>query len=141
MDVERLREFLLKLPHVEETMQWGTKLVFWAGNKAVGGKMFAVADLDGTGKGVLSFAAGPERCHELLEREGVVPAPYLARAHWVCLERWNALSERELKEHLTHAYEFVFAKLPRRTQAILPLPPAERKKVIAFPRPSAGKKP
>ena len=26
MDAERLREFLLKLPHVEETMQWGENL-------------------------------------------------------------------------------------------------------------------
>jgi len=136
-----LREFLLKLPHAEETIQWGAKLVFWVGNKGIGGKMFAVADLDGTGKGVLSFAAGPERCDELLEREGVFPAPYLARAHWVCLERWDVLPERELKKHLTHAYEFVFAKLSRWTQTILALPPAERKKMVAFPRPRARKKP
>ncbi|HEX3435717.1 MAG TPA: MmcQ/YjbR family DNA-binding protein, partial [Pseudacidobacterium sp.] len=61
MDAERLREFLLKLPYVEETMQWGANLVFWAGDKAIGGKMFALTNLDGVGKGVLSFAAGPER--------------------------------------------------------------------------------
>jgi|GEM_PF-31062 predicted DNA-binding protein (MmcQ/YjbR family) len=119
MDIEQLRKFLLKLPHVEETMQWGASLVFWAGSKAVGGKMFAVADLDGTSKGVLSFAAGPERFHELLEREGLIPAPYLARAYWVCMERWNILPERELKENLTLAYELVFAKLPKRTKDAL----------------------
>ena len=36
------REFLLQLPHVVETMQWGANLVFWVGDKAIGGKMFAL---------------------------------------------------------------------------------------------------
>ena len=39
MDAERLRAYLLTLPHVAETMQWGANLVFWAGDKAIGGKM------------------------------------------------------------------------------------------------------
>src|ERR1035441_9602852 len=46
MDAERLRAFLLTLPHVAETMQWGANLVFWVGDKAVGGKMFALLNLD-----------------------------------------------------------------------------------------------
>jgi predicted DNA-binding protein (MmcQ/YjbR family) len=131
MDVERLREFLLKLPHVEETMQWGETLVFWAADKAIGGKMFAVTSLDTRSKGVLSFAAGPERYNELLENEGVIPAPYLPRAYWVCLERWDALPENELRESLTHAHEIVSAKLPKRTKDVLAMPAGERRKLIA----------
>lgn len=131
MDAERLREFLLKLPHVEETMQWGDNLVFWAGDKAIGGKMFAVASLDGTSKGVLSFHAGADRYNELLENEGVIPAPYMARIYWVCLERWDALPQRELQSLLTRAYELVFAKLPKRTKDVLAMPAAQRRKLIA----------
>ena len=131
MDVERVREFLLKLPHVEETMQWGDNLVFWAGDKAIGGKMFALASLDGTGKGVLSFHAGADRYNELLENEGVIPAPYMARIFWVCLERWDALPQRELEELLTRAYELVSAKLPKRTKDVLAMPAAQRRKLIA----------
>jgi predicted DNA-binding protein (MmcQ/YjbR family) len=131
MDAERLREFLLKLPYVEETMQWGENLVFWAGDKAIGGKMFALAALDGTGKGVLSFAAGAERYNELLENEGVIPAPYLARAYWVCLESWETLPQHELEELLKHAYELVFAKLPERTKNVLAMPSTERRKLIS----------
>ena len=41
MDSESARAFLLRLPHVEETLQWGNNLVFWVGDKAIGGKMFA----------------------------------------------------------------------------------------------------
>ena len=61
MDAERAREYLLRLPHVAETMQWGANLVFWVGDKAIGGKMFAVLNLDEDQKAVVSFAAGPER--------------------------------------------------------------------------------
>jgi predicted DNA-binding protein (MmcQ/YjbR family) len=75
MDAERLREYVLSLPHVVETMQWGANLVYWVGDKAIGGKMFAVLNLDNTHKAVLSFAAGAERYAELLETDGVFPAP------------------------------------------------------------------
>ncbi|WP_349627432.1 MmcQ/YjbR family DNA-binding protein [Alloacidobacterium dinghuense] len=126
-----MREFLLKLPHVEETMQWGDNLVFWAGDKAIGGKMFALASLSGMGKGVLSFHAGADRYNELLENEGVIPAPYMARIFWVCLERWDALPQRELEALLTRAYELVFAKLPKRTKDVLAMPAAQRRKLIA----------
>ena len=44
MDAERLREYVLSLPHVVETMQWGANLVYWVGDKAIGGKMFALAE-------------------------------------------------------------------------------------------------
>jgi predicted DNA-binding protein (MmcQ/YjbR family) len=131
MDVERLREFLLKLPHVEETVQWGETLVFWVGDKAIGGKMFAVTNLDGVGKGVLSFHAGAERYSELLENEGVIPAPYMARIYWVCLERWDALPQRELRELLERAHELVFTKLPKKTKDALAMPAAQRRKLIA----------
>ena len=131
MDVERLREVLVKLPHVEETVQWGDNLVFWAGDKAIGGKMFALADLEGGGKGVLSFHVGPERYNELLEHEGVIPAPYMARIFWVCLERWDALPQRELEALLVRAYERVFAGLPKRTKDVLAMPAAQRRKLIA----------
>jgi predicted DNA-binding protein (MmcQ/YjbR family) len=131
MNAEVLREWLLTLPYVVETMQWGDNLVFWVADKSIGGKMFAVTGLDRQGKVVLSFAAGPELYAELLEIEGVIPAPYLARAYWVALERWDALSSQELKKHLQHARELVYSKLPKRTKDALAMSPSERKKLIA----------
>src|ERR1700737_3682731 len=98
MDVEKLRRFLLSLPHVEETMQWGDNLLFWAGDKSIGGKMFAVVSLSGGGRTVIAFAAGPERFAELVEIDGIIPAPYMARMHWVALERWDVLRASELEE-------------------------------------------
>lgn len=115
MDAESLRAFLLSLPDVCETMQWGDNLVFWVGDKKIGGKMFALCSLT-PDRGVLSFAAGPERFAELVEVEGVFPAPYLARAHWVAVERWSTLPASELKELLRAARGIVYEKLPRKTK-------------------------
>ena len=50
MDNERIREICLGLPHVAETVNWGHVLVYWVGDREIGGKMFAITDLDGTGK-------------------------------------------------------------------------------------------
>ena len=130
MDTEKVREFLLKLPHVEETMQWGSNLVFWVGDKVIGGKMFAVVNLDASARAVISFHAGPERYTELLENYGVIPAPYMARIFWVSLERWDAVPSRELLELLKHARDLVYARLPKRTKDVLALSPTARKKII-----------
>jgi predicted DNA-binding protein (MmcQ/YjbR family) len=135
MDAEGLRAFLLSLPDVAETMQWGDNLVYWVGDKAIGGKMFALASLEPDHGAVLSFAAGPERSAELVEREGLFPAPYLARAHWVAVERWNTLAAAELKDLLRAARGLIYEKLPAKTKAALAMPAGEKKKLIA-----AGKK-
>jgi predicted DNA-binding protein (MmcQ/YjbR family) len=130
MDSESARAFLRSLPLVEETLQWGNNLVYWVGDKSIGGKMFAVINLDADHHGVLSFAAGPEGAAELLEIEGIFPSPYLARMHWVALERWNALRTAELEQRLRNAYEIIEAKLPRRTRDVLSMSAAERRKLI-----------
>jgi predicted DNA-binding protein (MmcQ/YjbR family) len=130
MDAERAREYLLQLPHVVETMQWGANLVFWVGDKAIGGKMFAVLNLDDDHRAVLSFPAGPERYAELLETEGVFPAPYLARAHWVAIQHWGVFRSSELEEWLRLGHGLIYAKLPRRTRDVLAMPPTARRKLV-----------
>jgi predicted DNA-binding protein (MmcQ/YjbR family) len=126
MDAERARAFLLTLPHVAETMQWGANLVFWVADKAIGGKMFCLINLDSDGRGALSFAAGPEHYAELIEREGFAPAPYFARAFWVAAADWNVLRLREWEDELRAAHAIVLAKLPPRTREVLALPAKQR---------------
>ncbi len=146
MDVERVRAFLLGLPHAVETMQWGDHLVFWVGDKAIGGKMFCLLTLDAVGPNVVSYAAGAERYAELVEREGIGPAPYMARIYWVAVERWSALRNGEWEEELSAAHAITLAKLPKRVREILEMPErarakliAERRKVLAA-KAAAGKK-
>ena len=150
MDAERLRTYLLKLPHVAETMQWGANLVFWVGDKTIGGKMFALINLDDSEplgapsmrshrmggfedlsarrlRPVLSYAAGPTRYPDLLEREGLIPAPYLARAHWIAALHWDAFTPAEWKAELLAAHALILAKLPPKTRKLLAAPPAPKK--------------
>lgn len=114
MDLESIRTYCLALPHVTERVQWGNDLLF-----SIGGKMFAVAGLDAKYPTKLSFKCTPEKFAELVELKGVIPAPYVARYHWVALEDLDALSQRELKSLLKIAYQLVRDKLPRKVQAQL----------------------
>src|ERR1700728_4459361 len=130
MDAERAREYLLRLPHAVETMQWGANLVFWVGDKAIGGKMFAVLNLDEDQRAVISFAAGPERYAELLETEGVFPAPYLARAYWVSIRHWEVLRSTELEELLKLSHSLIYGKLPKKVRDALTMPAAAQRKLL-----------
>ncbi len=130
MDNERIQELCLALPFVVETVNWGHHLVYWAGDRDLGGKMFAMTDLDGTGTGVLWFHAGPERFHELLEIEGIIPAPYMARAYWVTVMHWDVLRPRDIADELKRAYELIYDKLPKRTKNVLLLPAKEQNRLI-----------
>jgi predicted DNA-binding protein (MmcQ/YjbR family) len=131
MDAEQARAFLLTLPHVVETEQWGHNLVFWVGDKAIGGKMFALVDLNKGIHGKISYAAGAEHFAELVEIEGLYPAPYFARIFWIAAERWDVFRNAEWKEELRAAHAITLAKLPPKVRGSLDLPPAEMKRLIA----------
>ena len=105
---------LPSFPHVTEVVLWGNDLVF-----KIGGKMFAVIGLDSASDHCMSFKCTPEKFAELIEQDGIVPAPYVARYHWVALEQFNALSEKELKSLLRKAYDLVFEKLSKKTKSQL----------------------
>ena len=113
MITEWVRSFCMKLPHTTEEVLWGGDLVF-----KIGGKMYAVAVLE-PGPLCLSFKCTPENFAELTEREGIVPAPYSARYHWVALETEDALPVAEIKRLIGESYEMVLRKLPKKTQARL----------------------
>jgi len=131
MDAERIRGYLLTLPHSVETMQWGANLVFWVGDKAIGGKMFALVNLDGDGRAVISYSAGRERYSELLEIEGIIPAPYMARIFWVAIERWDVFRTSEWEQELRAAHGLTFNKLPPITRAFLVRPAADQRRALA----------
>ncbi len=122
-------------------MQWGANLVYWTAPKAIGGKMFALIDLnedprrDEGRRPVLSFYAGPLAYPELLERDGVIPAPYLARAYWVALVDWDAVAAAELKLLLEAAHVGVTARLPRKVRDLLRSAPAPAAKKARTKRP------
>jgi predicted DNA-binding protein (MmcQ/YjbR family) len=110
MNLEKFRKICLGFPAATEQIQWGHDLVF-----KVGGRMFAVAATEPSAH-VVSFKCSDEGFAELLEQEGVAPAPYMARAKWVALERFDTLSDREIQERLAEAYRLIFEKLTKKEQ-------------------------
>jgi predicted DNA-binding protein (MmcQ/YjbR family) len=120
MHVEELRKHCLSFPGATEHQIWGADLTFKVGNK-----MFAHTVLE-VARVWLSFKTSDEKFAELVERQDVIPAPYLARAKWVALESREAIPPAELRELLREAYDLVVAKLPKKTQASLTQKPKSK---------------
>jgi predicted DNA-binding protein (MmcQ/YjbR family) len=113
--IDWVRAFCLSLPHTTEDVQWEHNLLF-----RIAGKMFCVANLDpGLSPAKISFKCAPEKFAELIEVEGIIPAPYMARNHWVAMVEMDALRQPEIKELIQDSYRLVLEKLPRKKQAEL----------------------
>jgi predicted DNA-binding protein (MmcQ/YjbR family) len=108
MDIDSIRAYCLSFPGATEKLQWGDALCF-----KVQGKMFAVASLDIGSVPRLCFKCTPEAFAELIEREGIAPAPYVGRYQWVGLDSLNSLVARELKDLIAVSYDLVTSKLPK----------------------------
>ncbi len=111
MTIDTLRKFCRSLPDVTEDIKWGQDLVF-----SIGGKMFVVVNIEPPNQ--ISFKCTPETFGELVEREGLIPAPYLARAMWVQEQSLGETLERsELEALVRSSYDLVRAKLPKKRRA------------------------
>ena len=104
MNVDSIRRFCLSFPLAKENLQWGDDLCF-----KVGGKIFAVLALSAV-PAKMSFKCTPETFTELVEHEGIIPAPYVGRYKWVLLERLDVLTREVLESLISQSYEMVAAK-------------------------------
>lgn len=119
MTFKVLHTFLKSLPGSTLSIQWGNDHVY-----KVGGKMFAVlgGPPDGKEKS-LSFKATDESFEILTRLEGIIPAPYLARAKWVYLDKPTRLKAKELQAYLKRAHAIIASGLPKKKQKELGLLP------------------
>ena len=111
MNVDAIREYCLSFPEATENIQWGDDLCF-----KVRGKIFVVVGLGKVPQNVC-FKVTPELFAELVEREDIIPAPYLARYKWVLLERLDALRTAEIEGLIRQSYDMVVAKAPKKRAA------------------------
>ena len=117
--IDWLRVFCLSLPHSTEDVQWEHNLLF-----RIAGKMFCIANLEpGLSPTKIAFKCTPEKFAELVEIEGIIPAPYMARNHWVAMIEMDALRQAEVKELIRSSYQLVLEKLPKKIQAGLRVKP------------------
>ena len=98
-------------------IQWGNSSVW-----KIGGKIFAICSIWGEGQhSKISFKCSDLSYQILTEQDGIVPAPYLARAKWVQLARPDAMSDQDIKDYIRTAYEIVSKKLTKTLQKELDL--------------------
>ena len=120
MNVEAIRRFCLTFPQAKENLQWGDDLCF-----KVQGKIFAVVGLGAVPQGI-SLKCTAERFAELVEQEGIRPAPYVGRYKWVLVERLDILPTDELEGLIRQSYELVAARLPKKRKRKAPGSPLRR---------------
>ena len=107
MTIQTLRQICRTLPAVSEDVKWDSDLCF-----CVHKKMFVVVNLDPPHQ--VAFKCTPESFGELVERPGIIPAPYMARNMWVQEQALGeTLDRRELEALVKTSYELVVAKLPK----------------------------
>jgi predicted DNA-binding protein (MmcQ/YjbR family) len=114
LTAKQLEQLCGRWPGVSRDIKWGGDLVF-----SVGGKMFVVTPLDGAEGGRMSFKVEDERFLELTDQPGIIPAPYMARAHWVSVIEPQRFATAELEAFIRQAYTLVRAKLTKKMQAEL----------------------
>ena len=112
-----VNRFCGSVPGAEVSQPFGPEHDCWK----VGGKMFAVLRAPEAKQQSLSFKAGDDSFAILTQQPGIVPAPYLARAKWVRLDRPSRLKPAELKAYLARAHALVAARLTKKARAALGL--------------------
>jgi predicted DNA-binding protein (MmcQ/YjbR family) len=105
--LDTLRRICRSLPAVTEDVKWGNDLCF-----CVQKKMFVVANLDPPHQ--VSFKCTPDSFGELVERPGIIPAPYMARNMWVQEQSLGETLDRaEFEALVKTSYQLVVATLPK----------------------------
>lgn len=109
MDLEAIRTFCLQLPHCTEGIKWENDLCFMLAEK-----MYCVAAL--TGEFSCSFKCTDDDFIKLTEREGIIPAPYMARNKWVNVQSSTALNSEEWEYYIANSYQLIRSRLSKKLQ-------------------------
>ena len=107
MNIDFLQQYCGQLPAVTSDIKWDDDLCF-----SVGGKLFCVAGLGHPPK--IAFKVRDEEFEEMSCREGLTPAPYMARAKWVLVTDPSKPGKKEWENFITQSYNLVKAKLTRK---------------------------
>ncbi|KZK77962.1 hypothetical protein PsW64_03600 [Pseudovibrio sp. W64] len=116
MTRDEFDNYCKSLVGTSNVIQWGNASVW-----KVGGKIFAICsnwgedrpDMDGI---KISFKCSELSYQILTEQEGIIPAPYLARAKWVQIETAQAMADDDIKDYVREAHSIIARKLTKKLQ-------------------------
>ena len=112
MNVQAIQKFCAALPHATGDVKWGVDQVY-----SIGGRMFCVACVDSKKQSSVSFKVDDDLFLSYSDRDGFIPAPYMARAKWVQIIDLKKVSDAELKALIKRSYELVALKLTKKLRA------------------------
>ena len=105
MSIEEIRNYCLSLPYVEETMPFDDTTIVYK----VGGKWFAVTDLEENNKVVVK--CDPDLAIELRDRhEEVTAAWHFNKRHWNAISLCGDLAESFIFGQIYNSYMLVIKK-------------------------------
>jgi predicted DNA-binding protein (MmcQ/YjbR family) len=135
-DLEWIRKLCLSLPGAAEDMPWEDTLCF-----KVRKKIFVILALSEGRYPRITLKCAPDKFHEMLEIEGISPAPYVGRYKWIMLDSPNVLPSDELEAVIRESYELVEAKAPKKSKRdVSPKSPAKRRSAKRKPAKPRRKK-
>jgi len=109
--------FCQSLKAANHVVQWGGADVW-----KIGGKIFAIAPRMEEGEfQKISFKVSDFAYEILSQQDGIIPAPYLARAKWVQVQSPEGMDDETLQNHIADAYDIISKKLTRKVRTELGL--------------------
>ncbi len=112
MNIEELREYCITKKGVTESFPFDeVTLVF-----KVGGKMFALTNLDGEPS--INLKCDPERAIELREQySSIIPSYHMNKVHWNTVILDSSISKNLLTELIDHSYSLILDSFPKSKRA------------------------
>lgn len=110
MTIEEIQSICNKFPQVTADIKWETHLCF-----CVGAKIFVITSPD-TSPVTASFKVNDADFAELSEKEGCMPAPYLARYKWIYVDDISRMGKNQWEIYLKRAYNLIVCKFPAVTK-------------------------
>ena len=114
MNVPAILKFCATLPHATGDVKWDVDQVY-----SIGGRMFCVACVDSKKQSSVAFKVDDDLFLSYSDRDGFIPAPYMARAKWVKIVDLKKVSDAELTALIRRSYELVGMKLTKKLRTEL----------------------
>lgn len=109
MNIEEYRDYCLTFVGVTEELPFDDNVLVFK----VLGKMFALTDINAFES--INVKCDPEKAIELREHYTCVqPGYHMNKKHWNTIIMDGEMPDQEVKEWITHSYDLVVAKMPKK---------------------------
>lgn len=114
MNIEQLKQFCIELPGANEELKKEPANLL---SYKVSDKKYAYFKTSEPEKWRFSLRVSPERFLELTDQQGIKPARYMHRFHWVTIVNVESINEEYLKELVLWSYNKAKSSLSKKVQA------------------------